>query len=153
MGAVLDPTPDMAPWWAVESRTESAYLSATVYVPASLRHGTGAARRDVQPPTEEEHAGAWLAAGAWDTLAPGPVAALLAALDQVLTHPNYERWTAAGGTPLPESITAELRGGRVLLTAPLIRYEEELDGGHFAHAELGYEYAAPLRAAVAALAA
>ncbi|MCF3960285.1 hypothetical protein [Streptomyces fuscigenes] len=143
MGAILKPSTTMTPWWDVEVRRESAYLAASVYVPATLSRE--------RTTTAEERAGAWCAIGAWDTLAPGPRSALLAALDQVLTHPRYREWRAAGGAPLPDSITATLTDDRVLIHAPLIRYDDELDGGHFAHAELGYEYTAPLRAAVAAL--
>ncbi|PSK57959.1 hypothetical protein B0E38_01804 [Streptomyces sp. 111WW2] len=154
MGGCLTPTPDMEPWYNAEVSEDFADLGAPVYIIAGYRAREDERNGKGLTYTDEERAGAWLAVSPGQVATPAaPVSALLAALDQVIHFPPYERWTQGGGTPAPEDVAAELRpDGRLLLTAPHHRYAEDRDNGHVESIEIQYQHLAPLRDAVAALA-
>ncbi|WP_030236874.1 hypothetical protein [Streptomyces sp. NRRL S-350] len=145
MGACLDPTPAMTPWWNIEMRGESAYLYATVYNAATSRE-----RFEEGVATPEELDASWVIVDAERTQVPGTPEAFIAMLDQILGHPGYPRWIAEGGEP---RTTARAEGvdGRLVITAELYRYEEGREDGRLGCVEIVYEDVAALRAAVAAL--
>jgi len=147
MGAVLEPTTAMTPWYAVEVRRESAYVTAAMFIEGHLRQYV-----DEGDMTEDERAAAWFAVGKTTTAAPGTPAALAAALTQITDHPSYGRWLANGGQPAAQA-GAELRDGRLLITAPHAhRYaEDKRADGSLGTVEFGYEDVAALLDALAAL--
>jgi hypothetical protein len=98
MGAILEPTPAMTPWWGVEVRSvESAYVSTPNYVRASNRLYLGDGE-----PTDEERSYAWRV-DAPRYVVPGPPAAFAAALEQVAAHPAYTDWLRRSGQPASQA--------------------------------------------------
>lgn len=145
MGAIQEPTPAMSPWWGVEVRGESFYLTAGQFArPANRRYLGGDAT------TDAERATAWRVDGGILT-APGPATALLAALTQAIEHPAYKDWArdheAAGTT-----VTAAVQGDRTALVVPAHVYGKDADDGYVACVELEYQHLAALHAAVAEIA-
>ncbi|MEU1853927.1 hypothetical protein ABZ499_32890 [Streptomyces sp. NPDC019990] len=147
MGAILEATPAMSPWWAVEMRSvESAYVTTPKYVEASNRLHLGKGQ-----PTDEERAWAWQVDSDRYTV-PGPPAAFAAALEQISGHPAYADWRRRA-EPSASDATAELLDGKLVLTMPGAHaYGRDADGGHVAEVEILYRDVAALQAAVAALA-
>jgi hypothetical protein len=156
MGACLEPTPAMTPWYNVEVSEGHAELTATSYLRGwyRIREAGGATDwREASAYTEEERAAAWITLDPATFATPAaPVAALLATLNQIAEHPAYDRWQKAGGQPTPSGARAELGSdGRVLLTGPLIRHPEDKDGDHLHSVELLFGDVAALLDTVTAL--
>ena len=135
MGACLEPTPSMGPY-RVEMRGQSFYLN----------------RRGADPSTR---------AGRYEAVLPTTdLPALLAALDQVTTHPHWPRWEAAGrpaapdtswtlapgdtGPAAPAEWTVTPDGDHLRLTGPWIVWHER----DFWGTEIGYADVDQLRAAL-----
>lgn len=153
MGACLEPTKAMRPWYNVEISGDHAELGAPIYIVAGYRVHPEERAGNGTHYTDEEHAGAWRSISPATVATPvAPVSAILATLDQILKHPDYKRWVKAGGRPTPEGVRAERSlDGRLLLTAPFHRYAEDRDHGHMESVEILFADVAPLRDAIAAL--
>ncbi|MFE0765396.1 hypothetical protein [Streptomyces smyrnaeus] len=147
MGAVLEPTEQMTPWYAVEVRRESAYVTAAVYNEAHVRQIAGEGAE-----TDEERAAAWHVVDEDTTLAPGTAGALEAALSQVTGHRAYRKWLETGSHA--GGARAEVRDGRLLVAAPnSYRYGPKDGSGLVSTVEFGYEDVGPILATVRRLAA
>ncbi|WP_228994707.1 hypothetical protein [Streptomyces sp. DH8] len=147
MGACLEPTPAMAPWYNVEIRRESAYLTATTYIDAwyTMRyHGEGEL-------TDEHRAAAWHLLDDHTLLAPGTPEALTAALRQITGHGAYQEWLTGGSHT--GGAGAELRDGRLVVTLPNSLWYGEEGAAEISHVEIGYEDVAPVLADLTSLAA
>ena len=140
MGACLEPTPDMEPWYNVEVRRESAYVSATTYIRAYYRQRSG--EGDITP---GEKAAAWRPVGERTVTAPGTAKALASALRQIAAHGAYREWLATGSHA--GGAGAELRDGQLLVTAPTSHWYAEIEGAaEKSHIEFGYEDVGPILA-------
>ncbi|MGW2951550.1 hypothetical protein [Streptomyces eurythermus] len=140
MGAILEALLDMEPWYSVEVRRESAYVTATTYIRAYYRQRSG--EGDI---THDEKAAAWLPVGEHTAVAPGTPQALASALRQIIEHRAYREWLASGSHA--GGAGAELRDGQLLVTAPTSRWYEEIEGApEKSHIEFGYEDVGPILA-------
>jgi hypothetical protein len=140
MGAILEPRPDMEPWFNVEVRRESAYVTATTHIRAYHRQKSGEGSM-----TDEDRAAAWLPVDEHTLLAPGTPQALASALRQITEHHAYREWLRTGSHA--GDAGAELRDGRALVSAPNShRYEEVPDASELSHIEFGYEDVGPILA-------
>ncbi|MFI9026339.1 hypothetical protein [Streptomyces sp. NPDC053560] len=140
MGAILEPSPAMSPWYSVEIRRESAYVGASVYENAAVRMVGG--ERDV---TDEELAAAWRVVDEDTTLAPSPPAALAAALTQIVSTDTYRRWPPGAGHS--GGAGAVQVDGRLLVTAPnSYRYGPTDESGIVSTVEFAYADIAPILA-------
>jgi len=141
MGALLEPTEAMLPWWGVEVRRESVYLVARGY-------------SDAMPPeerTDEERAMAWYLDEDGLLTAPGPADALAAAVEQAVQHPSYARWVFKGGQPVVAG-SANFVGDRAVLNAAAsgyIVYGAVRDGGFLGVVEVTFERLAGLHETLA----
>ncbi|MEU6628414.1 hypothetical protein ABZ905_08980 [Streptomyces parvus] len=146
MGACLEPTATMNPWYNVEVRRESAYLTATTYINAwyTMRAGEGEL-------TDEHRAAAWHLLDDHTLTAPGTPEALTAALRQIAGHGAYEKWLTGGNHA--GGARAELRDGRLVVTLPNSHWYGEEGAAEISHVEIGYEDVAPVLVDLANLAA
>jgi hypothetical protein len=143
MGACLEPTPDMTPWYAVEMHTGAADLTAAVYLRAQYRAKDGDG--DL---TDADHAAAWRTTGDRTFIAPGTPAALLATLDQIAGHPAYTRWLDSGGEPAFDSVRASLVDGHAVLDVPTVEVHPQRPETCHTVLVLGFRHVAPLRDAI-----
>ncbi|MBT2490619.1 hypothetical protein J7E96_19290 [Streptomyces sp. ISL-96] len=158
MGACLNPTADMRPWFNVEVSGGHAELTATTYLHGwyRIREESDGDLTDEQLATaytDEERSAAWITYAS-DTFATpaAPLSAFLATLRQIADHPAYGRWKQEGGQPRPTGARAEMRDdGRVLITGPFIRHPSDRDGDLLQSVELLYGDVAALLDAVTAL--
>lgn len=140
MGVCLEPRPDMEPWFNVEVRRESAYVTATTYIRAYYRQRAG--EGDI---TAEDRAAAWMPLDERVLRAPGTPQALASALRQITEHNAYREWLRTGSHS--GDAGAELLDGRALVVAPNShRYEELPDAPELSHIEFGYEDVGPILA-------
>lgn len=139
MGAVLEPRPAMTPWYSVEVRRESAYVTATTYLHAHYAQRAGEAEM-----TDADRAGAWLPVDERTTRAPGTPAALAAAMEQIADHPVYREWRKDGSHA--GDAGAELRDGLLLVTAPNSYRYGPKDADEIATVEVSYEDVGPILA-------
>lgn len=140
MGAILEATEQMTPWYDVEVRRESAYVTATTYMRAYLRQRSGEGEL-----TDEDRAAAWCPVDEHTVTAPGSAHALAAALSQITGHGAYREWRDSGSHA--GGAGAELRDGRLLVTAPnSYRYGEYEGATEISHMEFGYEDVGPILA-------
>ncbi|MEU8870475.1 hypothetical protein AB0D24_04780 [Streptomyces javensis] len=139
MGAVLEPTEAMKPWYDVEVRRESAYVTASVYNEGSIR-----TLLDEGELTDEHKAAAWHIADDVTTIAPSPPQPLVAALEQIVEHPSYEKWRQ-GAAPHEGGAGVQLDDGRLLVRAPNSHRYGPTDGSTaLSTVELAYADVAPL---------
>ncbi|WP_432001592.1 hypothetical protein [Streptomyces sioyaensis] len=139
MGAVLEPTKAMKPWYDVEVRRESAYVTASVYNGASIR-----TLLEEGELTDQHKVAAWHIADDVTTIAPSPAQPLLAALEQIVEHPNYEKWRQ-GAASHEGGAGVQLDEGRLLVRAPnSYRYGPADGSTALSTVELAYEDVAPL---------
>lgn len=150
MGAVLEPLEAAAPW-TVEVRTESAWLNA--------RHDAGDAAplTDDRPKRVEGCETVRVLSVHVDDRAP-----MLAAVDQILDHPAYARYVAAGHVVHASGgFDATVAGDRVTLTGPWDLYREVRPAGYLGDegpaqvvvgGEVAYRHLASMHAALAAVA-
>ncbi|WP_433856695.1 hypothetical protein [Streptomyces kronopolitis] len=139
MGAVLEPTKAMKPWYDVEVRRESAYVTASVYNRGSIRM-----LLDEGKLTDEHKAAAWHIADDFTTIAPSPPQALVAALEQIVEHPNYEKWRQEAASH-EGGAGVQLDDGRLLVRAPnSYRYGPTDGSTALSTVELAYADVAPL---------
>lgn len=138
MGAILEPTQAMLPWWGVEVRRESIYLTAREYSDWQSHERSSSVRAMAFRMVDGVLA------------APGPATALLSAFDQALKNQGYKLWKADGHATSTD-VSAYMSGNRIVLDAPVICYGGDADGGHLAQVEIEYAHVAALRDAVAAL--
>ncbi|MEU7323374.1 hypothetical protein ABZ682_22905 [Streptomyces griseoviridis] len=140
MGAILQPLPDMEPWYAVEARRESAYLTAAVYVGATIQQRVGEG-----VVTDDQRAAAWKPVDEHTIIAPGTPSALASALRQIAEHPAYREWRATGRHA--GGAGAELRDGQAVVTAPnSCQYEEVAGAAEVGHVEFDYRDVGPILA-------
>ncbi|MFF5968217.1 hypothetical protein ACFY64_31740 [Streptomyces collinus] len=140
MGAILEATPTMEPWFNVEVRRESAYVTATTYIRAYYRQRSG--EGDI---TAHEKDAAWRPVGEHEVVAPGTPKALASALRQITEHRAYREWLATGSHA--GDAGAELREGKLHVTAPTSHWYEEIEGAaEKSHIEFGYEDVGPILA-------
>ncbi|MFD6941335.1 hypothetical protein ACFWAP_34940 [Streptomyces goshikiensis] len=139
MGAVLEPRPAMEPWFNVEVRRESAYVTATTYI---LAHYD---QQDGKPMTDEGRAGAWQAIDEHTVGAPGTIEALVSALGQIMDHGAYKEWSTTDSDA--PGASAKLVEGHLRVTVPHShQYGEKGGVKEFATVEFGYEDVAPVLA-------
>ncbi|MCX5326318.1 hypothetical protein [Streptomyces sp. NBC_00120] len=139
MGAVLEPTAAMKPWYDVEVRRESAYVTASLYNRGSISALLGEGEL-----TDEHKAAAWHIADDVTTIAPSPVQPLVAALEQIVEHPNYEKWRQEAAIH-EGSAGVQLDEGRLLVRAPnSYRYGPTDGSTALSTVEFAYEDLAPL---------
>lgn len=146
MGAVLEPLAAAAPW-TVEVRTESAWLHA--------QHDAGddAPRVDTRPEVGDVETIRVLDVHMDD------VARMLAAVDQILSHPAYGRYAAAGRDQnAPGGFEATVTGDRLQLTGPWDLFRQIRTAGYLGDeepaqalvgGEVAYWHLASMRAALA----
>lgn len=140
MGALLDPTPDMG-LWAVEVRTESAYLNGDL----------GAYNRWTQGEiADPPHRTVYSSKGVGFAVPVEDVPRVLAALDQIMSHPAYREW-AANNSPTEDGWRSEMVDGMVRLFGPVIVFGDPAPWSPGGSVELEYRELAGLRAVLAAL--
>ncbi|WP_019548598.1 hypothetical protein [Streptomyces sulphureus] len=138
MGVVLEPTEQMSPWYEVEVRRESAYVSAKKFMAGYLREHFHQGET-----TDDERAVVWQPVDDTTVAAPGEPPALAAALEQIAGHSRYQAWRSGGSHA--GGAGAELRDGRLLVTAPASHRYGEL-GAEIVHMEFAYEDVGPILA-------
>ncbi|QKW06966.1 hypothetical protein HUT18_11720 [Streptomyces sp. NA04227] len=140
MAAVLEPTEQMSPWYVVEVRRESAYVTAAKYMDGYLRKHFHQGKM-----TGAERDAAWQLVDKRTVAAPGEPLALVAALEQIVEHGSYQKWWRSGSHA--DGAGAELRDGRLLVTAPNSHQYGEYQGEKaISHIEFGYEDIGPVLA-------
>ncbi|MFE7480008.1 hypothetical protein [Streptomyces sp. NPDC057552] len=132
MGAIQEPTPEMGPY-RVEMRSESFYLTRTE---ADAETTAARTRYEAKVPTAD-------------------LPALLAALDQVLTHPWWPKWERPAPGEEPDTSwvrppgeegsaphpcwTAVADGEGVIITGPwTVHHELREDDDHLLFSEICY---------------
>ncbi|MFZ3595079.1 hypothetical protein [Streptomyces sp. BH104] len=141
MGDLLEPTQEMTPWYDVEVRRESAYVTASVYNVGSIR-----TLLDEGELTDEHKAAAWHIVDDFTTAAPSPPQALAAALEQIVAHPRFEQWSREPANR-ESGAGAQLDDGRVLVRAPhSYRYGPSDGSTALSTVEFSYQDVVPLLA-------